>query len=950
MLDAFLPSKDENLFQPVPPENQQDLFSTSYLFQNPLNPGFGEQLKAFDNPVGDLAGDRLWESVLDPNETQVDQTLVDLLTGEALQNFATDPNFTDKISLAFGDNWNRETVRELQQDWLSGDFSDIPEVRILSSDVLTSANGAYSRETDTIYLSRDFLTENAANPAAIADVVLEEYGHAIDAKINAVDAAGDEGDIFSKTVRNKALSGSELLALKVEDDSGVITLEGKTLQIEKDDTPQTAPNLGILTGTRTFNNSLSPTDNYDYYRFSLNSRTPFNLTLNGLQADANVEIGTIGSDGKLRYVANSSNKGTQAESISRTLDPGNYYALVLPSDFRSRTNYNLSLSTGATPPDNAGNNTSFARNIGISNATQTFSDFVGTADTNDYYKFSLNETRQVNFSLNGLQANADLELTQVQNQGSIERVLASAAQSGTQSESISRTLTPGTYYARVYPSGGANTNYNLSVSSSNPSGWVAQYFNNTSLSGNPVSTEYLGDGQNFSRNWGLGSPTNAPSDNFSARMTTRRYLDPGLYKITTQSDDGVRVRIGGQQVIDRWVDQPFMSNSGYFRSNGGTVSMEVDYFERGGGAALNFDIQRVQPFQVAVNETQQWKASIFNWDPRVGSPPSVNFHEGGLSNPNAIGVINLGSNTRSDGKQGISFDLGNGTFNNDGSLLPHDNFAVRAYTWADFDGSPYKFRARGDDGFQILAKQHGTNQWFYITPQNSWEQAYGAHKEYTYTLPKGRYDVHFHQFEGAGNAYLDLSWEKVGGSLSQPTTPVGSSNPFTQSEYFQRLYNNQGSASSWFYNPNRPGHDAIDSTDTYSGNGLGVRALVGGIVVGTPKNGTVLQNVNMSNMGFHPGLGRNVRASDYNAQVEIWNPDINQRFIYIHFAPGSVKLKSGDIVNPGDVIGTEGETGWSIGRHTHLEVRDGKSGGVPRDPLDVLGKARGNGILNKNYK
>jgi PA14 domain/Bacterial pre-peptidase C-terminal domain len=775
MLDIFLSSKNESPFQAVDAENPSNGLPNSSLLSNPLIQGFADRVSSLDNPTAQFTCVPLLKSEIDPTKTHLDAKIVDELTGAALQTFAADPHFDPKMSLAFGEDWNREAGVRLRQDWLAGNVSDMPEVQILPGDILTNANGAYSRETNTIYLSRQFLTENAHNPGAIADVLLEEYGHAIDATINTHDAAGDEGDIFASVVRGKTLSPGELLELKAEDDSGTIFLNGQSIPIEMDDTPLTAPNLGVLTGTRTFSNSLSPTDNYDYYRFSLNSTSQFNLLLNGLQADVDVEVGTIGSDGSLRYVANSSNSGTQAESISRTLAPGNYYVMVSPYNFRSSTNYNLSLSatngtTSPTQPDNAGNFPHLARNIAIPNGTQTFRDFVGTTDTNDYYKFSLNETRQVNFALSGLQANADLELIQVQDSGpiTVDRILASSRNTGTQSESLRYTLTSGTYYARVYPVGSANTNYDLSVSSSRPVGWTAQYFNNTSLAGNPVSTEYLGDGQNFSRSWGLGSPTNAPSDNFSARMTTQRYLEPGLYKITTQADDGVRVRVGGQQVIDRWLGQPFLTNSGYFRSNGGDVSMEVDYFEGGGAAALNFNIQRVQPFQDSVNESQQWKASIFNWDTRIGSQPSVNFFQGDLSNPNAIGVINLGSNTRGDGKKGISFDIANNTLNGDVSRLPHDNFAIRAYTWADFDGSPHKFRVRGDDGFQILAKQHGTNQWFHITPQNSWEQAYGSHKEYTYTLPAGRYDVHFHQYEGAGNAYLDLSWEKLSGTNPNP--------------------------------------------------------------------------------------------------------------------------------------------------------------------------------------
>jgi murein DD-endopeptidase MepM/ murein hydrolase activator NlpD len=97
--------------------------------------------------------------------------------------------------------------------------------------------------------------------------------------------------------------------------------------------------------------------------------------------------------------------------------------------------------------------------------------------------------------------------------------------------------------------------------------------------------------------------------------------------------------------------------------------------------------------------------------------------------------------------------------------LPGDAFAVRAYTQASFDGGQYKFAVRGDDGFQIFAKNIDTNEWIYITPKDEWQQAYGSHQEITYDLPQGRYDLHFHYFEGGGNAYFDLSWEKIGGAV-----------------------------------------------------------------------------------------------------------------------------------------------------------------------------------------
>jgi PA14 domain/Bacterial toxin 44/Putative amidase domain/FG-GAP-like repeat len=292
--------------------------------------------------------------------------------------------------------------------------------------------------------------------------------------------------------------------------------------------------------------------------------------------------------------------------------------------------------------------------------------------------------------------------------------------------------------------------------------WKAEYFGNQNLAGTATTKESFGDStQGLSKDWGFGGPTNTPVDHFSGRFTTTRWLDPGFYKIETQADDGIRVRVGDKTVIDRWAINGQFWDSGFFRSNGGDTPITIEYYEDGGAASLNFNIKPVQKFWDSVDVSTNWNASVFAWDPSQGNQPPLDFFKDDFNNPNIIGVTNLGSNTRSDGKKGFSADWGTRALNNDGARLPDDFYAVRAYTTADFDGSEYKFRARGDDGFQILAKKQNTNDWFYITPQNSWEQAYGDAKEYTFKLPQGRYDLHYHFFEGAGNAYFDMSWEKA---------------------------------------------------------------------------------------------------------------------------------------------------------------------------------------------
>ncbi|MEL0589047.1 MAG: VWD domain-containing protein [Planktothrix rubescens PR222] len=71
------------------------------------------------------------------------------------------------------------------------------------------------------------------NVGAIASVLLEEYGHYIDAQINAIDSPGDEGELFADLVQGKALSQSELLGLWGEDDSAIVVWDGEGVSIEQ---------------------------------------------------------------------------------------------------------------------------------------------------------------------------------------------------------------------------------------------------------------------------------------------------------------------------------------------------------------------------------------------------------------------------------------------------------------------------------------------------------------------------------------------------------------------------------------------------------------------------------------------------------------------------------------------------------------------------------------------
>lgn len=220
----------------------------------------------------------------------------------------------------------------------------------------------------------------------------------------------------------------------------------------------TARGLNITPSTQTFTDWVGSLDTNDYYKFTLSSRSSFNLSLNGLSADANVQL--LNSSGTL--IRSSSNTGNTAEAIARPLAAGTYYIRVYRQS--GDTNYNLNVSAIA---DNARNTLSRARNLGTLSTSNTYQDFVGTSDSNDYYRFDLSATTSVNIALNGLSADANVQLIRDTNNNKIldsGELLATSANTATTPEAINLTgLVAGTYYVRVYPGTGASTNYSLNL-------------------------------------------------------------------------------------------------------------------------------------------------------------------------------------------------------------------------------------------------------------------------------------------------------------------------------------------------------------------------------------------------------------------------------------------------------------------------------------------------------
>src|SRR2546422_6874091 len=94
----------------------------------------------------------------------------------------------------------------------------------------------------------------------------------------------------------------------------------------------------------------------------------------------------------------------------------------------------------------------------------------------------------------------------------------------------------------------------------NGTGLLGQYYNNMDFTASVL--QRVDVTVNF--DWGTGSPNAAIGpDSFSVRWTG--YVAPRYsqtYTFYTTSDDGVRLWINGQLVVDSWIDQSSITHSG----------------------------------------------------------------------------------------------------------------------------------------------------------------------------------------------------------------------------------------------------------------------------------------------------------------------------------------------------------------------------------------------------
>jgi hypothetical protein len=258
----------------------------------------------------------------------------------------------------------------------------------------------------------------------------------------------------------------------------------------------------------------------------------------------------------------------------------------------------------------------------------------------------------------------------------------------------------------------------------------AEFYNNTDLNGAPVLVR---NDIAVDFDWGTGSPDpRVQADNFSARWTGRTTLTPGTYRIAVRVDDGVRIYINGQIILNEWRDGPPRNVNADFSVDSSSQEMRVEYFDRGGSALIQIVIMPAFPTTFT-----DWKAEYFSSPDLSGTPVLV----------------------RND--TSINFDWGTGAPD---VRLSSDLFSVRWTRRQNFSGGVYRIEATMDDGMRVFVDGN--------LVLNEWRDASARTRTVDVAIGAGDHDLRVEFYERVVSAVAKFSINRAPVTVTPTATPV----------------------------------------------------------------------------------------------------------------------------------------------------------------------------------
>ena len=113
--------------------------------------------------------------------------------------------------------------------------------------------------------------------------------------------------------------------------------------------------------------------------------------------------------------------------------------------------------------------------------------------------------------------------------------------------------------------------------------WTGEYFGNQNF-GSPV---FVRQDNAIAFDWGAWGPGGGmPGSNFTVRWNQTAWLEAGTYRFFATTDDGVRIFVDDQLVVDAWRVGPALSVFNDIALGSGWHTIRVEYFQEGGVAVI----------------------------------------------------------------------------------------------------------------------------------------------------------------------------------------------------------------------------------------------------------------------------------------------------------------------------------------------------------------------------
>lgn len=285
--------------------------------------------------------------------------------------------------------------------------------------------------------------------------------------------------------------------------------------------------------------------------------------------------------------------------------------------------------------------------------------------------------------------------------------------------------------------------------------WVGYYYNNTLLNGLPDASKVIhsSNGRLIENN-NVGSPVPGiiNSDQFSAKYTTASRISAGQYIIRTKADDGVKVKIDGEVVLNRWTSSSVREDAVLVNiKNRSNVPqgqenihwIEIEYYEGTGDSGIDFTLEPLQ----SNHYLDQWIGFIYPNKDLTGIP-----------------VVIGGKNSTTTIKE-ISFDWKD---KSPSPIIPNDEYSVRFIKKGHFKAGSYVLNALFDDGAKIWVDGKIVVDAWYGAGTN------GTEKTASFSLTEGYHEIAVEYFENIGNAFIDLTISQdTGFRLADRPYPYG---------------------------------------------------------------------------------------------------------------------------------------------------------------------------------